>query len=92
MEKSVIGGHASGPEQDPLVQEEEEDSEITYTRETTSTRTGARRSGLEHSYGSEFDQEPRTPSVFQEEALGTNQKSLLHRGQPQAEEQKRTKD
>jgi hypothetical protein len=38
MEKSVIGGGlAFGPEQDPLVQEEEEDSEITYARETTST-------------------------------------------------------
>jgi hypothetical protein len=36
--------------------QEEEDSEITYTRETTSTQTGVRRSGLEHSYGSEEDE------------------------------------
>ena len=38
MEKSVIsGGHSSDPEMDPLVQEEEEDSEITFARGTTST-------------------------------------------------------
>jgi hypothetical protein len=76
MEKSVISrGHSSDPEMDPLVQEEEEDSEITFTRGTTSTRTGARRRGLEHSYGSEFDQEPKTPSVFRKE--GTRDESKV---------------
>jgi len=69
MEKSVIsGGHSSDPEMDPLVQEEEEDSEITFARGTASTRTGARRRGLEHSYGSGFDPEPDTPSAFQKES------------------------
>jgi hypothetical protein len=68
MEKSVIGGgHTSDPEQDPLMQEEEDDSKITFACGTTSTQTGVRIRGLEHSYRSEFDQEPRTPSVFQEE-------------------------
>jgi hypothetical protein len=84
MEKSVIsGGHSSDPEMDPLVQEEEEDSEITFARGTASTRTGARRRGLEHSYGSGFDPEPDTPSAFQKESTRVQSSTTSLRAEEQ---------
>jgi hypothetical protein len=57
------------------VEEEEDNSEITFARGTTSTQTGARRRGLEHSYRSETKNQKHPPSVFQKE--GTRDESKV---------------